>query len=587
MFRIISFLVLVAILPVGITSINAQEQSNIDDLMSAHEKVAQHMQSKNTPVQHAAEESAPLQRSPTTDELPIFLTFVNRTSGELVVGLDQNATGTADQYAAQIRQVVNSTVPVRLVSGYFVPQSCSAVDDRCDPLVGGIEIGTSGLVGTLTLPAVSNDNELGFVMSGHVADSDNVYQPARSNPAYDDVGRVIANPPGPRSSDSAFVDTLNHVTLEQKIFNPNDPANPHNVIGAKTSAQTAVYDVVHMAGIINKTVGNQNHTTTSGSVQFKGITINHPTYQTVHNQIAAGYSSLPGDSGSPIYSVDSGNDVFFHGIHAGMLCFADFPTEKQCHNGATGNSFAVYSPWEHVRSELNLMQVTGSLKLNAVLDEGFESGLLNWTESGDPNWNAGAPAESQVPGHAGTNKVAHAGGCAGGCVLRSNAVDISGYASPQLSFWRLVDASVDAGEYLGVEVSRDGGTGWTEVYRWTDGSGDDGAWHRETVDLDPYRSERFKVQFVAKADGGSEAVGVDDVLVSESGICTPPASGDWHIRDDCTLGPDTVIPAGITIHPPAVLTIPAGVTLDVDFAGHGLLIKSGAGMLMMSGSGME
>jgi len=521
------------------------------------------------------------------------MTFVNRTSGELVVGLDQNATGTAKQYTAQIRQIANSTVPVRLVSGYFAPQSCSTADDRCDPLIGGIEISTAVTshriyTGSLTLPAVSNDNVVGFVMSGHVAGPNSInaviYQPAKSNPATDNVGHMITNPQGPRSSDAAFVETFDRITSGQRIFNPGDPANPYDVIGARTSAQTAVFDTVYMAGIINKTIGGQNHTTTAGGVLTKGLTVNHPIYHTLLNQIAAAYISLDGDSGSPVYSVGSGNGVLVNGIHVGVLCFADFPPTRPCPKGVVGNSFAVYSPWEHVRSELNLRQVTGSLGLNTVLDEDFGSGLQDWTGSGAAGWGAGPPSGPQVPGLPASNEVARAGGC----VLRSNAVDISGYGSPQLSFWRLVDPSTGPGEYLGVEVSRDGGAGWTEAYRWTDGSGDDGAWHRETVDLDPYRSERFKVQFVAKADGSSGAAEVDGILISESsGTCTPPASGGWHVKDDCTLGPDAAIPAGITIHPPAVLTVPPGVTLDVDFADHGLLVRDGAGLMIERGGGMR
>jgi len=618
-------LIIIAVLATGAASIPAQGQDTVrtdaNDLVAAHEKITQYMLQQDAAAPQNAPErvlkntgtlliepqdattpqnaprGSPPDRSSDPTGLPVFMTFANRTSGELVVGLDQNATGTAKQYTAQIRQIVNSTVPIRLVSGYFVPQSCNAVDDRCDPLVGGIQISSAPLnnyidVGAITLPAVSNDNEIGFVMSGHTADPNrintSIYQPEWRSLVAVEVGSVITNPHGPRSSDSAFVDTDNRIALEQKIFNPGDPANPYNVVGTKTSAQTAIFDVVHMAGVINKTIAGQNYTTTGGGVLTKDVTLrNHADYGVLSNQIVASYISAFGDSGAPVYSINSDNDVFFHGVHVGLMCFADFPPTVPCLVGAVGNSFAIYSPWEHVMSELNLRPVTGSLELNAVLDEGFESGLSNWTGSGVTGWGAKLPSGPQVPDHADTNRVAHADGCVGDCVLRSNAVDVSGYASPQLSFWRLVDASIDPGEYLRVEVSGDGGSRWTEVYRWTDGAGDDGAWHRETVSLDPYKSERFKVRFVAKAGGSSEAAEVDDVLVSESGICTPSSSGDWHIRDDCTLGSDMEIPAGITIHPPAVLTIPAGVTLDVDLAGHGLLIRDGAGLLIQRGGGMR
>jgi len=489
MLRTVSILVLAAVIPAGIASVESQErglpQTNADELAAAHGKITQYTlqqdaaapqnapgRALNTgtllvePQDATAPQNAPRGPLPAGSSdsigLPVFMTFVNRTSGELVVGLDQNATGTAKQYTAQVRQIANSTVPVRLVSGYFEPQSCSAVDDRCVPLIGGIEISTAMYAGSLTLPAVNNDNEVGFVMSGHTAGPNStnaaIYQPSKSNPAKDTVGHVITNPQGPRSSDAAFVETFDRIASGQRIFNPGDPANPYDVIGARTSAQTAVFDTVYMAGIANKTIGGQNHTTTAGGVVSKGVTIKTQSYGTLTNQIVAGYDSASGDSGSPIYSKASGNDVLVNGIHVGQSCFVDYPpTNNSCSIHGPGIILAAYSPWEHVRSELNLRPVTGSLGLNTVLDEDFESGLSGWTVSGAAGWGAGPPSGPQVPGLPASNEAARAGGCAGGCVLRSNAVDVSGYGSPQLSFWRLVDPSTDPGEYLGVEVSRDGG----------------------------------------------------------------------------------------------------------------------------------
>jgi len=70
-------------------------------------------------------------------------------------------------------------------------------------------------------------------------------------------------------------------------------------------------------------------------------------------------------------------------------------------------------------------------------------------------------------------------------------------------------------------------------------------------------------------------------------VCTPPASGDWEITQSCMLAPGTSVPAGIVIHAPATLVIPVGVTLDVDLANHGLLVRDGAGLLIRHGGGMR
>ncbi len=87
---------------------NAESQTG--DLDDAHGKITQHMQLQNT-------------HSDMRDELPLFMSFVDRVSNELVVGLDRSATGTAEQYVKLIRQIINnSDVQIRLVSGGFTEQ---------------------------------------------------------------------------------------------------------------------------------------------------------------------------------------------------------------------------------------------------------------------------------------------------------------------------------------------------------------------------------------------------------------------------------------------------------------------------------
>jgi len=82
-------------------------------------------------------------------------------------------------------------------------------------------------------------------------------------------------------------------------------------------------------------------------------------------------------------------------------------------------------------------------------------------------------------------------------------------------------------------------------------------------------------------------VSLTDVTPGPRPPCAPPSSGHWDIRDSCTLASDARAPAGIVIHAPATLVIPAGVTLDVDLENHGLLIKQGAGLLIESGGRMR
>jgi len=114
----------------------------------------------------------------------------------------------------------------------------------------------------------------------------------------------------------------------------------------------------------------------------------------------------------------------------------------------------------------------------------------------------------------------------------------------------------------------------------------------DAVDTDTIGT--YTVTYTAPADAAgnepapvSRTVTVRDTTPMPRPACALPASGHWDIRDSCMLESDTRAPAGITVHAPATLVIPAGVTLDVDLAGHGILIKQGAGLLIEGGGGMK
>lgn len=58
--------------------------------------------------------------------------------------------------------------------------------------------------------------------------------------------------------------------------------------------------------------------------------------------------------------------------------------------------------------------------------------------------------------------------------------------------------------------------------------------------------------------------------------CSPPETGDWIIARDCTIWRDVVAPGDLIVASDVVLSIGAGVTLDVDFANHALRIAVGS-----------
>jgi hypothetical protein len=145
-----------------------------------------------------------------------------------------------------------------------------------------------------------------------------------------------------------------------------------------------------------------------------------------------------------------------------------------------------------------------------ILHENFESDLSQWTLTGDDEiWEQ---RQASKPGDAAGNKVGHSANCDDVCVMTSGTLDVP--AGSELSFWRYVSSSIDNGEGLRVDVSTNG-TGWSEIAFYSDDNDkDDSAWHEETFDLTQYASNTFKIRFTAISSSISEAVQLDDIIIS-------------------------------------------------------------------------
>lgn len=65
--------------------------------------------------------------------------------------------------------------------------------------------------------------------------------------------------------------------------------------------------------------------------------------------------------------------------------------------------------------------------------------------------------------------------------------------------------------------------------------------------------------------------------------CNVPLSEDWIVTSSCTLSSNPTIPQNIKVQNNSVMTIPNGVTLDLDFANHNIIIQSGSGILLKAG----
>lgn len=91
-------------------------------------------------------------------------------------------------------------------------------------------------------------------------------------------------------------------------------------------------------------------------------------------------------------------------------------------------------------------------------------------------------------------------------------LDLSGYQSATLTFWRYVDDSLDWFEYLKVEAFD--GSNWQQIFYWTHRQGDDDTWHQESLDLpEEYLVPNFRLRFTTRQSSSSEEVEIDDVVI--------------------------------------------------------------------------
>jgi hypothetical protein len=129
----------------------------------------------------------------------------------------------------------------------------------------------------------------------------------------------------------------------------------------------------------------------------------------------------------------------------------------------------------------------------------------------------------------------------------TNAVNLSGRTSAQLTLLRFVDSELDTGEYLRLEVWN--GSTWVRLADWSaDLAADTNRWHVHTFDLAAYLGRTdFKVRFVTRQSNDVEHVHVDDVKITAT-------SGT--VATTTTLPPTTTT----TVAPPTTTTTVAPAT---------------------------
>ncbi len=104
----------------------------------------------------------------------------------------------------------------------------------------------------------------------------------------------------------------------------------------------------------------------------------------------------------------------------------------------------------------------------------------------------------------------------------STPVDISGFASAQLTFDWLIESGFDSGEFLSLDISTNGGSSWTQNVLQLRGNVDvENTWHNETVDLAAYSSTNLLIRFRSSVSGSSEDADIDNVRIVGSSVASP------------------------------------------------------------------
>lgn len=146
-----------------------------------------------------------------------------------------------------------------------------------------------------------------------------------------------------------------------------------------------------------------------------------------------------------------------------------------------------------------------------LLDGDFEVSLADetWVQDSQNDWFR-SNQRATIGGYS-----AEVDGSATNATLTTaNAIDLSSMASATLTFDWLIESGFDAGEYLTLDISTNGGLSWIQDVRRLNGNvSAEGVWHSETVDLTPYKSADLKVRFRSKVSAADEDANVDNVRI--------------------------------------------------------------------------
>ena len=190
----------------------------------------------------------------------------------------------------------------------------------------------------------------------------------------------------------------------------------------------------------------------------------------VNNVIGLGETS--NDYGYSIATNDSGG-VHVAGTFRGDVDFDPDPNSSHVLSNASFADMFL----------LRLNKVAASEPI-VVFEDSFEVSEWNgnWVEDSQNDWFR----SSQRATH-GSLSAEVDGSASNATLTMYTPIDLSAFTSVQLTFDWLIESGFDSGEYLGIDISTDGGANWQNDVRRLSGNVDsEDVWHSESVDLLAY-----------------------------------------------------------------------------------------------------
>ncbi len=174
-----------------------------------------------------------------------------------------------------------------------------------------------------------------------------------------------------------------------------------------------------------------------------------------------------------------------------------------------------------------------------IYDE-FESDFGNWTDGG-----------SDCIRYTGST-YAHQGSAAvniqdntSSSVVSTSDLALSGYSEIQVDFWYYA-RSMEGGEDFWLQISTNGGSGYSTVQRWRRGADfNNNTFYEESVTITGYTlSDQTRIRFRCDASKNNDDVYLDEIRISAStGSAESPAAGEGLLILRNLVSPDAAEPA--------------------------------------------